>query len=372
MATFNALYYPTWNPSPEFFRSALLFFDRLEVIVPENVEARYDESNSRVCELIPEAFGERRESHYEIDLTEDGWQRLGNAFDLIVEAKPPSSDMVIEVSKDGMVRFKGHVLTHDAKMSMRIQSMLKERKLLRTDMTKMARELFGRDGGFHVVDERASCLILALLADSQSRRHRLRTITDEPIPYSFNVLNAETSSNRHSVNAALASTIIKTEVPHAIGMLSPDDYVELRKRFEEVRQPFQRAVASMSDDNLLSSISDPATLQDAISQITSDYGKEVERLRRTLNWSGVKEWTPFGLTALATLPGLYTSVSSEGPLSLALAGLAGGVVQIGVTLYQQVVAAKNENDEQKSQRFFAGLRNELIDPNVLRRLTLER
>jgi hypothetical protein len=249
--------------------------------------------------------------------------------------------------------------------------MLTERQLLRPEMTHLAEKVSGSEG-FHVVDERASCLILALLADTQSRRHRLRTITDEPIPFSLNVLNAETSSHRNAVNAALAASIIHTAVPRTIGVLAPDEFVEMRKRFEQVRLPFQRAVTSMSDDNLLGSISDPATLQDAISQITKDCRDAVEHIRQSHSWSSVKDWTPFVLTTLATLPGLYSSVAADGLTALPLAGLAGGFVQIGVTLYQQVAATKHEDDTQKSQRLLAGLRSDLLDYNLLRRLILDR
>lgn len=354
MKTFNALYYPTWNPPTEFFRSTLLFFDKLDVIIPEGVDAKYEEDNQRICELIPDAFGERRERRYKIDLTEDGWQRFGMALDLIAETKPPSDKVVFTISTNGTTRIEGHVLTHDAKMTHRIQSMLTERKLLRPEMTQLAEQLSGSEG-FHVVDERASCLILALLADTQSRRHGLRTITDEPVPFSVNVLNAETSSHRNTVNAALAASIVHTEVPRTIGVLTPHEFVEIRKRFEEVRLPFQRAVVSMSDDRLLSSISDAASLQDAITEITKDYREAVENLRQSRSWSNVKDWTPFGLTTLTTLPGLYSSVAADGPTALALAGVAGGFIQIGVTLYQQVAATKHEDDAQKSQRLLAGL-----------------
>ena len=98
MPPLNILYYPTWNPPPEYLRSVLLFFDRFEVIIPTDVPAEYDDANARIIDVLPDAFYERRERHYEFDLDALGWQRFERALDLLVEQKPPAKGVRPEPS----------------------------------------------------------------------------------------------------------------------------------------------------------------------------------------------------------------------------------------------------------------------------------
>jgi len=51
MPAFRALYYPSWNPPVQWFRSALLLFDQIQVICPAEVDnPNYDVANQRVCD----------------------------------------------------------------------------------------------------------------------------------------------------------------------------------------------------------------------------------------------------------------------------------------------------------------------------------
>ena len=102
MPTFNALYYPTWNPPVDFFRAALLFFDRFEVIIPEGVPANYEEANARVIDLIPDAFLERRAEHYDIRLPSDGWSRFVRALDLLVDESTPADALSVRSMLKGV------------------------------------------------------------------------------------------------------------------------------------------------------------------------------------------------------------------------------------------------------------------------------
>ena len=69
MTAFSALYYPSWNPPVQWFRSMLLFFDHIRVIRPTEVaDPRYHAANAAVVELLPHVFGEVRKKHYELSL----------------------------------------------------------------------------------------------------------------------------------------------------------------------------------------------------------------------------------------------------------------------------------------------------------------
>lgn len=357
MAAFSALYYPTWNPPVDFFRAALLFFDRFEVIIPKGVPANYYEGNARVIELIPDAFYERREGQYDFNLSGEHWQRFQKALDIFVEEAPPSKTIKMLIGRDGKQRIEGHVLLHDAKINRMIKHELESRQLIRPDLEPYAGDLPA--DGFHVVDERASCLILSLLADSIAQRHTLRTITDEPIGYTLNALNSGQIIRQADAQAQLASSIITTEVPDAIKALKPQQFVDLRKRFEDLRKPFQRAIRDLCDDNMLTSIKDGETLEDKIREIAKDYHQEVEKLRSSNLGTTFASWVPFSVGVLGSVLGIPGSI----PLSLTGLGLT-----LAVQIYEKTRSGRYEDAIERSQRLIAGLRTDLLSPSVIKRL----
>ena len=378
MPSFNALYYPSWNPPVGYLRAVLLFFDRFEVIIPEGVPAGYLPANQQVFNLIPDAFQERRERHYEIDLHGERWDRFELALDMIVEDQrlpepttrhatrpgrktPKGSQLPLfpeeELSSEdqerqpslpafqncipqdqsiriGEGRFDGlhiggGVLTHDSKMNYMVKDALRRRGLLRPDLQHIAEE--AGKAGFHVVDGRASGLILSMLADTLAQRHRLRTITDEPLGYTLNSLNARHPDSRRAVEMSLASTIISTEIPETVGLLTAEQYVELRKRFEDVRIPFQRAVRDLCDDNALSSITDPETLREAIREVAEEYGKAIVQFRSSSFSKNLKAWAPFGIGVLGGALGILDGVT---------VGAVGLGLTVAVQLYEKRQNAK--------------------------------
>ena len=58
-------------------------------------------------------------------------------------------------------------------------------------------------------------------------------------------------------------------------MLSPEEYVELRKRDEEIRTPFRRAVRLLYDDHMLDTISNAGQLEKVMAEVVADYGNGV-------------------------------------------------------------------------------------------------
>lgn len=250
-----------------------------------------------------------------------------------------------------------HVLTHDAKMSDRIKGALTVRGLLRPDLQHIPEDAGKR--GFHVVDRRASGLILSLLADTLAQRHRLRTITDEPLGYTLNSLNARHADPRRAAEMSLASTIISTEIPETVGLLTAEQYVELRKRFEDVRIPFQRAVRDLCDDNALSSITDPKALQEATQDVANEYGRAIGQFRKSSFSESLKAWAPFGLGVLGGALGIMDGVT---------VGAVGLGLTVAVQLYEKCHDAKPGDHGEQSQRLISGLRRELLNPRYIKKL----
>jgi hypothetical protein len=358
MSVFNALYYPTWNPPADFFRAALLFFDRFEVIIPQDVPAGYDEANARVVELIPDAFLERRERQYNLDFDQEGWERFERALDLLVDQERPTNKIQIISEPGGVRRIGGHVFLHDAKLSDHIKHLLESRKLLRPELQVLAGDLRGK--GFHVVDERATNLILSLLADNIAQKNLLRTITDEPIGYAVNALNAGQATSQAGVQAQLASSIITTEVPKDISSLTPQQYVELRKRFEPLRRSFQLAVRDLCDVHMLSMVRDRQTLDDKIRELSEGYHHEIEKLRKGGIRTALAEWTKFSVGVLGSTLGI------PGVLSLSVLGAGLSFV---VQIHDKLRPKQYEDAIERSQRLIAGLRSDLLAPRVLQKLS---
>lgn len=332
-------------------------FDRFEVVVPSDVPAEYDEENSRIIDLLPDAFSERRERHYEVDLDESGWRRFEQALDWLVEQRPPSNEVSGLFGPDGSFRLKDYAFTHDAKMNYRIKSFLERKRLLRPELDLFP-EALGKEG-FHVVDERASRLVLSLIADTLARRHRLRTVTDEPLGFTLNSLNAQGPASRHDASAKLATAIISTEVPETVGLLSANEYVELRNRFEEMRVPFQRAVRELCDDHMLGDISDANQLEETIAEIAMEYGRATDRFRNTRFSKQIKTWTSLGLGTLGTV------LSLTGNFTL---GAIGSGLSVAVQCLDKFTVDKPEGNIELSQRLICGLRQELLDPELVERL----
>jgi|GEM_PF-4611199 len=366
MPKFKALYYPSWNPPPEFFRSTLLFFDEINVIIPKGVEAEYNESNQRICDLLPDVRGEVRESHYEMQSDEWIWKRIEKAFASLVEENNPSEQNFVPPATGANIHVPGHVLLYNAKLDRRIQLLLEEKQLTRPELLPFVESLSGKTG-FQIVDERASNLVLSLIADTQAQRFGLRTITDKPLPFAVNFLNSETTS-RARANAALASVIIQSQIPQTIKDISPEEFVELRKRFEEIRLPFKIAIEELSNNGMLHSISDKKTFESALVDITRSYQDAMKGLHSKLS-DKFTTWIPFNLTALATIHGLFSSIDPDENMANMATTLAMGAVTIGVSYYQQVTSKPFESNVTKSQRLLAGLRSELLNPELIRRMT---
>ncbi len=360
MTNFNALYYPSWDPPVDFVRSVLLFFDKVEVIIPSDVSAHYDERNSKVFDLIPDCFGERRDDQYEMGLDDLGWQRFERALDDIVQRTRPSNQVKIVIGQDG-IGVEGHVFTRNEKLTEKVLHLLNARQLVRPELTKMIDEP-GAEGS-QVVEERASCLILSVLADNLSRRFGLRTITDEQLDFSVTTMGHLERKFGTDVESCLASSIIKTEIPRTIGILEPNEFVALRDRFEAVRTPFQRAIRELSKDNLLYKISDEKELVARIQSATNEYHHAVEQFRKTAFASKLKDWGPFGIGCLLSVPGLAPSLSAQ----LVRYGL-----QVVVRVFGKTMSKPGDDNEAKSQQMIGGLRNELLDYDLLRRMIVGR
>lgn len=358
---FRVLYYPSWNPPVKWLRSMLLFFDQVQVIYPEDVpDPGYREANKAVFELIPDAFYELRKRHYEMTLLPRNKRIIASALDFITQRLPPQRDreFAVEISSDGSgAAVPGYAFLHSSKLNPWVLDQLQRRSLILRPAEDILRNMSNIEG-FRIVERGACNLVLALIADYYGRQNGLRTITDHDLSYFTNVLNVE-PLRRGEAATNLASTVIRVAIPDKIETMKAKDYVALRNRYEDMREPFQRAIGQLCDDNLLAEIRNKKAFDDTVFEIARDFCAETERLRKTLWGRRVTNWVTVGLGVLSS----YCS-------------LAGGTIAAlgtGISVVLHVFRGLGRTDciteKRRAQQLLGELKDELAHPFLLRRLT---
>lgn len=221
MTQFKALYYPSFEPPAAWLRSFLLFFDKINSIVPK--DAKYSPSRNilEITDLIPDVFETIAPDEKDIEIDNLNFSRLRKAFEIIKKEQPKKhrEQVKITIDHDGSIGIADHVFLHDAKISDNIRSLLEEFELIRPELSEIAASSGTRN--FSVVNENASDLIVSHLADKISRRHGWNTISDKPIDFIINRLNSFSYKSINEPETMLACSIITCEIPHEIKYVPP-------------------------------------------------------------------------------------------------------------------------------------------------------
>lgn len=361
MAAFRALYYPSWNPPVKWLRSMLLFFDQIQVIRPLEVEnPHYHEANKAVFDLIPHAFGEIRKRHYEMSLVPRNKQVLASALDHIATrtAHYNNKKFTVQFFPGGSLSVPGYAFLHVSKLNRWVLNQLERRSLILTVAEPMFQDHLDR--GFRLVERRASNLVLALLADYYGQEQRLRTVTDENLAYIVNALNVDPSRQRDAAAMNLASAIIRVEIPENIETLRASDYVALRDRYEELREPFQHAIRQLCDDYQLAGIRSKEQFDEAVRSASQGFCAETEQLR-SMQWAKrVKKWTVMGLGVLSS----FCSLGVGATVAL------GTGISVALHVYQGLRCTDHITGKRRAQQLLGDLKGELAHPVLLRKITL--
>ena len=361
MPAFRALYHPSWNPPVAWLRSVLLFYDQVQVIRPVEVrDPQYDPANAAVFELIPHVFGEIKKKHYEMTLDIRNKGILARAFD-VAAAKASTKrkhQFAIQIDRDGGVSVPGYTFLHMSKLPGEVTRELKRRALIVEKAEPILREI-GLQDGFKVVERNSCNIILAMIADHYCRQNQLRSITDEGLGYLASVLNQDPLRRRDAAATHLATAIICVEVPKKIGDLTPKQYVELRNRYERMREPFQRAVRTICDDHLMASVSSKAQFRDAAKDAVHDFWFEVERIRKQKWAERLGSWGPMSVGVASTLCAFGSTVT---------AGIGAGL-DVCLKVHEAMKpGTAPATDVQAAQQMMASLRSEIIAPSLARKL----
>ncbi len=360
MPAFKALYYPSWDPPVRWLRSMLLFFDRIEVIRPPDVDPQYNPANEAVFNLIPHAFGEIKKRQYEMTLNIRNKTLLEKALATIGKRRTPKrKEVKLVISDQGTLKISGYTLLHDSKLNRFVLELLKKYSLIAPGpaIMEISKEI-GEIDGFQVVHTDASDLILSLIADYYARNMSLRSITDKSLAYMINALTADSITREATSAMSLASSILRIEIPSKIEKLKPQQYVNLRKRYEDLREPFQHAVRTLCDDYKLAQVTSKKQFEDAVQQATRCFVFETKKLRRSQWAKRTKTWTLVGL-------GVLSSFCSLGAGMIVLLGAG---VSAGLHVYQGFQGSHYTTEKRRAQQLIGDLRSELVHPILLRRI----
>jgi hypothetical protein len=157
-------------------------------------------------------------------------------------------------------------------------------------------------GDWWLVNQQASDLVLAYIADRLAALKGWTSLTDSEICYLFTA--ASSSDISPSPNIAenhLARVIVTELVPDVIDMLSLDKYCELRARYEPIRERLAIFMNEVVVENRLGQIGDPGELSGAVHDCIKDLKTEILSFRESTFGKAFRKWGPFSLGSLISL-----------------------------------------------------------------------
>jgi hypothetical protein len=140
--------------------------------------------------------------------------------------------------------------------------------------------------------------------------------------------------------------------------LSPKQYVSLRKRYDDLRLPFQHAVQTICDDNLLAGIESRRQFEEAVHSAAREFSLGVEKLLKSAFGKKVGQWAPMSFGMVSSLCKLGTPITAT----------LGVGVDCLVKLYNGLAGKAPPTDIQTAQKLMATLRREFVSPILMRRI----
>ncbi len=293
----GVLYHPNFEPSLSWLRSSLLVYDNVWSIVP--LEAGYVPSDyvKRHLEKLPDTFAPLAPEPLDIVHEYSVLRMLRRAFQRIAaHCKADGEGRPIRYQSDdsgeGGLEIRGITKLHDGKVASTVFQMLEEFGLI-----------YGRaDDGFSYVNQQAAYLIVSFLAQRMATRLPIRTITDVDSSFylsaACNVLEAGDPVDSRGV---LASSILKFHIPANIGTLSVSDFVEIRKRYEEVREAFPLYLRDLGELIQIDDVRSVSELKARIESLVARIDRDMRRIKQSRIGHSIRRWIPIGIGSAVTL-----------------------------------------------------------------------
>lgn len=351
MASYNVLYYPGFHPDPKWSRRILLLADSLIRIVPTDVPTHDSSSLLALQDAVPGCLQSVSPLNSDTTFNDKDMPRLAKAFALLGDSRGATARKRIEVhvSRTGTISVLGHTFLHNDKVSPIILDELRRNRLIIEGLDK-----YTDFGGFLVVDESASNLILSSIAANISQRMALDAITDKGIPFALNSLNNLHVARVPSGGAEgmLLSSLASVLIPLEAVTLDIRAYRELRDACSPIRIAFKELTAELTKINRLDHVTDPKYLRELVKAVATDFFKEYRRFRESRYARSFKKWVPLYIGGLLSM----AAAAVEPRTAMEIAG---------VSLVIQVIQRKIDDSQNSLQRervfnMLAGMRKDII------------
>lgn len=356
MSLKKVIYYPDFEPSKFWFRSHLLFYDRIHSIIPDEYkEYKQAAYISEIVNVIPGSFKKMDPTNSDKSLDNVNLELLRNSFKIIKENPekyPPNYEISIK-KKFGV--YGGATLFHHGKMSEQILELMNDFNFIYIDTNEIQKNGINLRG-FSVVNKYAADLIVSHIADNMGQRSHINTITQNPLDFSLNSLNNLPIIRSSDVKTTLATSIITGIIPQNIEGLSAEQYHEIREQYKDVRKAFHETSINLSNLNDLGEFDNFNAFQKEITDISNVYVNEVNILKKSLLDYKIKQFIPVLLGGVGVISG----------------GIVGWPIGTGVELASVMITPyivdgmnNRETESKKIQRRIASLQNDIeIQENI--------
>lgn len=296
----KVLYHPRFEPSFPWLRSSLLVYDGVCSIVPTG--ARYVQSDliKRHLDIFPGSFETIPPEPLEIGQEYFVLLALRNALQRLKKParRLPASGERFRFKQDpegffeDELEISGIVKLHEFKIAYFVYEMLRDNGLI-----------YGHsDDGFAYVDRDAAALIVSYIAQRMSGRLGIRTITDEEsFFYLSTACNAVEAGDPMDGRGVLASSVLRFHIPDCIGEIDADKYMELRNRYEVLREDFPLYLRDLGELIDIDDIHSVPDLVARIDKLVQKMNQDIAAIKRSQVGASVRRWLPIGIGSALTL-----------------------------------------------------------------------
>lgn len=301
---------------------------------------------------IPNSFNPFTPRKKDIKINDLDIEMLRKAFaEIRRDSKNTISDKVKIDYSSNKISVPGRAFLHNGKISSNVFDLLNQFDLIERNSQEVC-DLVGAKN-CHVVDKKASDLIISLVADNIANSYGFNTITDQPLSFTFNCLNSFDYNALGDSRSLLSYSLINCVIPQEIEKLSIEDYAIIHEEYKKIHEPFQEVVSNLDRLCRLENVNDYSILEEKINEITLEFNSEIEELKNSGILSKIKRWASIGIGGAAV------AGSASGHLEVPLAIKTGSLIMQSYRLFKPSI--KPQFDRTPVQRMIGNLQNDIIE-----------
>jgi hypothetical protein len=126
--------------------------------------------------------------------------------------------------------------------------------------------------------------------------------------------------------ALFASAVLRLHIPEDISALGTDDFVEIRKRYSDLREAFPLYLRDLSDLYRINDVRSLTQLQSKLGDIGRSIDADVAKIQRSRIGEAVRRWVPIGLTSALPVSALFIPDQPAAAVATALGTVAVSVI----------------------------------------------